>query len=79
MAISGELRDADWTVAIETAAADGGGYRCRVRLTLTAPEGACERTFAPGRTYATEHEAAVEGLRAGMTWIEMKKANTFTI
>ncbi|ETP61742.1 UDP-glucose 4-epimerase [Burkholderia dolosa PC543] len=79
MALSGELHDADWTVAVETVAAEAGGYRCRVHVTLTAPNGACERTFAHSRTHATEHEAALEGLRAGMTWIEMKRSDTFTI
>ncbi|AOR73145.1 hypothetical protein BBJ41_37005 [Burkholderia stabilis] len=79
MSLSGEVHDADWSVAIETIAAETGGYRCRIHVTLASPDGACERTFAPGRIHATEREAAVDGLRAGMTWVEMRKSNMFTV
>ncbi|WP_175944692.1 hypothetical protein [Burkholderia pyrrocinia] len=79
MTVSGEVHDGDWSVAIETIAAETGGYRCRIHVTLTSPDGACEHTFAHNRTHATEREAAVEGLRAGMTWVEMRKSNTFTV
>ncbi|WP_321786291.1 hypothetical protein [Burkholderia pyrrocinia] len=79
MALSGEVRGADWSVAIETITAETGGYRCRIHVTLTSPDGTCERTFAHGRTHVIEREAAVDGLRAGMTWIEMRKSNTFTV
>ena len=43
------------------------------------PDGPCERTFAHSRIHATERDAAIDGLRAGMTWIEMRKSNTFTV
>lgn len=79
MTLSGELHEADWSVAIETVAAEPGGFRCRIHVTLKSPDGVCERTFAHGRTHATEREAAIDGLRVGMTWIEMKKSNTFTV
>ncbi|PFH20657.1 hypothetical protein [Burkholderia sp. JKS000303] len=79
MTLSGELHEADWSVAIETIPADTGGYRCRIHVTLKSPDGVCERTFAHSRTHVTEREAAVEGLRAGMTWIEMRKSDTFTL
>ncbi|AIO45318.1 hypothetical protein K6Y76_23675 [Burkholderia cenocepacia] len=79
MTLSGELHEADWSVAIETVAAESGGFRCRIHVTLKAPGGACERTFSHSRTHATEREAAIDALRAGMTWIEMKKSNTFTV
>ncbi|OXH90618.1 hypothetical protein CA831_09600, partial [Burkholderia multivorans] len=76
---SGELHEADWSVAIETVVAESGGFRCRIHVTLKSPDGGCERTFAHSGIHATEREAAIEGLRAGMTWAEMKKSNTFTI
>ncbi len=79
MTLSGEVHDADWSVAIETIATGTGGYRCTIHVTLMSPDGACERTFAHSRTHDTEHEAAIDGLRAGMTWVEMRKSNTFTI
>lgn len=79
MTLSGELHDADWSVAIETVAAETGGFRCRIHVTLKSPDGVCERTFANNRIHATEREAAIDALRAGMTWIEMKKSNTFTV
>ncbi|WP_322078404.1 hypothetical protein [Burkholderia cepacia] len=79
MTLSGEVHDADWSVTIETIAAETGGYRCRIHVTFTSPDGVCERTFAHSRTYDTEREAAIDGLRAGMTWVEMRKSNTFTV
>ncbi|AOJ90825.1 MULTISPECIES: hypothetical protein [Burkholderia] len=79
MTVSGELHEADWSVAIETVAAESGGFRCRIHVTLKSPDGICERTFEHGRTHPTEREAAIDALRAGMTWIEMKKSNTFTV
>ncbi|RQR35055.1 hypothetical protein DIE23_10910 [Burkholderia sp. Bp9143] len=79
MTLSGELHEADWSVAIETVAAEPGGFRCRIHVTLASPDGVCERTFAHCRTHATEREAAIDGLRIGMTWIEMKKSDTFTV
>ncbi|KWA07401.1 hypothetical protein [Burkholderia territorii] len=79
MTLTGELHDADWSVAIETVAAESGGFRCRIHVALQSPDGLCERTFVHCRTHATEREAAIDALRAGMTWIEMKKSNTFTI
>ncbi|MGP8473216.1 hypothetical protein [Burkholderia diffusa] len=79
MTLSGELHEADWSVAIETVAAESGGFCCRIHVTLKSPDGACERTFSHSRTHATEREAAIDALRAGMTWIEMKKSNTFTL
>lgn len=78
MTLSGELHEADWSVAIETIAAESGGFRCRIHITLASPDGVCERTFEHSRTHATERDAAVDGLRAGMTWIEMRKSNTIT-
>ncbi|ACR32362.1 hypothetical protein [Burkholderia glumae] len=79
MALSGELHDADWSVAIETVAEEAGGYRCRIQLMLRLPEGPCEHAFTHSRCHPREADAAVEGLRVGMTWIEMRKANAFTI
>ncbi|PCE30574.1 immunoglobulin domain-containing family protein [Burkholderia ubonensis] len=79
MTLSGELHEADWSVAIETVAADGGGYQCRIHVTHRSPDGGCERVFAHGRIFATERAAALEGLRTGMTWIEMKRSDTFTV
>ncbi|CAG9242998.1 UDP-glucose 4-epimerase [Burkholderia territorii] len=79
MTLSGELHEADWSVAIETVAAESGGFHCRIHVTLKSPDGICERTFSHCRTHATEREAAIDALRAGMTWIEMKKSNTFTV
>ncbi|KVS53662.1 UDP-glucose 4-epimerase [Burkholderia cepacia] len=79
MTLSGEVHDADWSVTIQTIDAETGGYRCRIHVAFASPDGACERTFAHSRTHDTEREAAIDGLRAGMTWVEMRKSNTFTV
>ncbi|MGG2044498.1 hypothetical protein [Burkholderia gladioli] len=78
MTLSGELHHADWTVAIETVAADASGYRCRTHVKLELPSGVCEHTFTHSTCHPTERDAAIEGLRTGMIWVEMRKANTFT-
>ncbi|KVQ49914.1 UDP-glucose 4-epimerase [Burkholderia cepacia] len=78
MAISGELHEADWSVAIETIVVDTGGYRCRVHVMIRSPNNKCERVFQHHRVFAAEPEAAPEGLCSGMTWIEMKMSETFT-
>ncbi|MCA8276204.1 hypothetical protein LGN17_27355 [Burkholderia sp. AU30280] len=79
MSLSGEVHDTGWSVAIETVAAETGGYRCRIHVALMSQDGTCERTFSHSRTHASEREAAIDGLRAGMTWVEMRKSNTFTV
>ncbi|WP_126284678.1 hypothetical protein [Burkholderia stagnalis] len=79
MTLLGELRETDWSVAIEATAIESGGYRCRIHVTHKSPDGMCEREFTQNTIYGTECEAALEGLRAGMKWIEMKKSNTFTV
>ncbi|KVT41254.1 hypothetical protein [Burkholderia ubonensis] len=78
MTLSGELHETDWSVAVDTIAAPAGGYQCLIHVTLKSPNGLCERTFARNRICITEREAALEGLRTGMTWIEMRKADTFS-
>jgi hypothetical protein len=78
MTISGELNETDWTVAIETVGVATGGYRCRVHVMIRSSDCKCEHVFPHHRVFATEREAALEGLRSGMTWVEMKKSDTFT-
>ncbi|ALV58662.1 MULTISPECIES: hypothetical protein [Burkholderia] len=67
MILSGEVHETDWSVASEAVTAEPDGFRYRIHVTLESPDGACER------------EAVIDGLRVGMTWIEMKKANIFTL
>ncbi|MDR8100524.1 hypothetical protein KPB04_02265 [Burkholderia cenocepacia] len=74
----GELNETDWTVAIETVGVATGGYRCRVHVMIRSSDCKCEHVFPHHRVFATEREAALEGLRSGMTWVEMKKSDTFT-
>ncbi|CAM2175871.1 UDP-glucose 4-epimerase [Burkholderia latens] len=79
MTVSGELHDTDWSVAIETAAAETGGFRSRIHVVLESPGAVCDRTFCRSTVHATERDAALDALRIGMTWVEMKKSNTFTV
>lgn len=79
MTLAGEIHEADWSVQVETTLAEAGGYRCRVHVIHALPDGVCEREFAHGKTFHTEREAALEGLRLGITWIEMKKSCTFNV
>ncbi|WEY40716.1 MULTISPECIES: UDP-glucose 4-epimerase [Paraburkholderia] len=65
--------------AHEVHGADGShGYVCEICVTHErAGDKLFEHRFRHARTFASEREAVLEGLREGMTWIELKMANAF--
>lgn len=89
MTILGNVHEGHWSVAVETAPAPGGapgahgadgshGYVCEICVTHErAGDKLFEHRFRHARTFASEREAVLEGLREGMTWIELKMANAF--
>ncbi len=79
MTLQGTIHERDWFVEIETQQCESGGFRCRVTVEHGAGTTHFHHTFEHSHAYPTEHEAAIEGLRAGMTWIEMKAAQTFSV
>jgi hypothetical protein len=78
MTISGNVSEADWSVSAEVNET-ATGYDCRIQVSHRTPEGVFTHVFKHGGTFATEHEAVLDGLREGMVWIELKRAKTFDI
>ncbi|WP_179405001.1 UDP-glucose 4-epimerase [Burkholderia guangdongensis] len=79
MALSGNIREGDWTVEVETIPTGDGGFRCRVRVEHGRPAGPFRHAFDHGPSCPTEREALLEGLRAGMVWIELKASHVFDV
>ncbi|KVE24878.1 UDP-glucose 4-epimerase [Burkholderia singularis] len=79
MTLTGTIHTTQWSVDVDTSAAPEGGYRCRIQVAHQSAGQAFERAFELGRTFATERDAVLEGLRAGMTWIEMKTSHAFNV
>lgn len=79
MTLSGNIREDDWTVEVETRPDDAGGFRCRVRVEHSEGTGRFHHEFEHGQAYPTEREAVLAGLRAGMTWIELKRSQVFNV
>ncbi|SDI34554.1 UDP-glucose 4-epimerase [Paraburkholderia phenazinium] len=78
MTISGNVSEADWSVSTEVYEA-AGGFDCRIRVSHRTPKGVFAHEFKHSRVFATEREAVLEGLREGMVWIELKRANTIHV
>jgi len=79
MGLKGNISEGSWNVVVETTAASGG-YRCTVHVTHELPgREAFRHAFTHHRTFSTEREAVLEGLREGMTWIELKRTNAFDV
>lgn len=79
MTLKGNVNEGSWSVEVETSAAPGGGYHCRIRVTQTVPERTFSHDFTHYRTFEDETTAMLEGLREGMTWIELKRGHTFHV
>jgi hypothetical protein len=79
MTLAGNIHEGDWTVEVETIPAEAGGFRCHVKVEHGSSEGRFRHAFDHSRSYPTEREALLEGLRAGMTWIELKMSQAFDI
>lgn len=78
MTISGNVSEADWSVSTEVSETTGG-YGSRIHVSHRTPEGVFTHQFKHSRTFATEREAVLEGLREGMVWIELKQAKTIHV
>lgn len=78
MTLSGKVSEADWSVSTEVNETTGG-YDCRIQVSHRTPEGVFTHQFKHSRTFATEREAVLEGLREGMVWVELKQGKTFHV
>jgi len=79
MTLSGNVQEGAWSVNVQTEPVEDGGYRSSVQVKHSSPGGDFERTFLHGKTFSTERDAVLDGLREGMTWIELKMARTIKV
>lgn len=79
MTLRGTVDSGKWIVEAMTSPAAQGGFACRISITQSAPEAEFGHAFAHHRTFETEEAAVLDGLRAGMMWIELKTSHVFGI
>jgi hypothetical protein len=76
MALWGKVNGDDWTAAAETRHIFGG-FECTIHVNHRGSDGALfDHAFKHSRTFETEREAVLEGLREGMVWINLKISKT---
>jgi hypothetical protein len=79
MTLSGNVRQGEWSVNVETKPAEDGGYQSTIHVRHSSPDGDFEHTFQQGKKFGTERDAVLDGLREGMTWIGLKMARTIKV
>lgn len=79
MTLNGTISAGTWTVRAETAPAPQGGFACRIEVAHGAEEARFTHAFAHHRTFESETEAVLEGLREGVLWIELKRRHAFDV
>ncbi len=78
MALSGSVSEHDWTVSAKTRPVPGG-FECRIRVEHAGAGTPFAYEFRHHKTFASEREGVLDGLREGMLWIEHKVAKTFNV
>lgn len=79
MALSGSIHEGEWSVRVATSRANEDGYSCTIHVSQVSPTCNFEHDFLASRNSPTEREAVLEGLREGMTWIELKRARIINV
>ncbi len=77
MTLRGTVDSGRWRVEAMTSPAPHGGFACRISITQSAPEQEFGHSFAHYRTFETEAAALLDGLRAGIKWIELRNDQVF--
>jgi hypothetical protein len=78
MTITGQVGEADWSVAATTHRT-AGGFDCSIELSHQTPEGLFKHEFTHSSIFPTEREAVLAGLREGMDWIRLKMSHTLSV
>lgn len=79
MTLRATIDSGKWIVEAMTSPAQGGGYTCQISITQSAPEQEFGRCYARHQVFETEAGAVLDGLRAGMKWIELRDAGVFQV
>jgi hypothetical protein len=77
MNLLGKITDEkrNWAVKAETHES-GGGFSCEIHMTIHSEEGEFAHEYKAERTFDTEQDAVLYGLREGMVWIDLKMSRT---
>jgi hypothetical protein len=78
MTISGNVGNADWSVAATTHRTEGG-FDCHIELRHRTPKGIFRHKFMHSSVFLTEREAVLAGLREGIDWIWLEMSNTLSL
>ncbi|SAL61725.1 UDP-glucose 4-epimerase [Caballeronia terrestris] len=79
MRLSGKVTCAEWSVAADTHEAEGG-FGCSIRVEQHRSDGVLfEHNFEHCKTFESEREAVLAGLREGMVWINLKLSSTIIV
>jgi len=65
----------DWAVNAETHDS-GGGFCCEIHMTMQSEEGQFSHEYKCEKTFETEQDAVLYGLREGMAMVELKMSRT---
>jgi len=77
MNLSGKVTDekGNWAVAAETHWS-ASGITCEIHMAIHSEEGEFSHEYKGERTFDTEQDAVLYGLREGMTWVDLKMSRS---
>jgi len=78
MVILGKVTQDDWSVSVE-AHRVSDGFVPMIHVDHKDASGKFEHQFRHYKAYTSEHEAVLEGLREGVSWIRQKMARVFSL
>ncbi|CAN7613741.1 UDP-glucose 4-epimerase [Trinickia sp. LjRoot230] len=78
MALSGSVSARHWTVTVDTLPV-ADGFACAIRVAHDSTGAPFEHTFKHFKTFGSEREAILDGLREGMLWVEHNASRTFRL
>jgi hypothetical protein len=75
MALTGQVTGDDWSVSTNSIPADGG-FCCEVHVAHGGAAGEFKHQFRHSKIFTSECETVLDGLREGVVWIGLKRAET---
>ena len=75
MALTGQVTGDNWSVSTQGIPVDDS-FCCEVHVAHSGPAGEFKHQFRHSKIFAREWEAVLDGLREGVVWIGLKRAET---
>ncbi|MGC2966608.1 hypothetical protein [Paraburkholderia aspalathi] len=75
MNLSGRVDGDGWSVTA-CARESGTEFGCLIGTSVAAPDGVVVRVFTHDRNFSTPQEAVLDGLKQGMSWVDLTTSNT---